>query len=136
MLKGILFIIAIIVTFDIGKAIINSYREEHALEKVQEQKQQLKTEGKRSTSNNEITLDSEDSSENDLNNTPMNLTLPDDDHKEEQGEIIDLESQSSFSNTSEKDKSTNIKAKPIMTFDVETRTPDVTGVTVEVKKKY
>lgn len=133
MLKGILFIIAIIVTFDIGKALIDSYREEQALEKAQEQ---LNTEEKDSTS------ESDGGGERTENNdkAPLNLNLPEDSFDQEQNDqdAVELESdaQSTFLEESQNNKSLNLNTKPIMTFDVETRTPDVTGVTVEVKKNY
>lgn len=131
MLKGILFIIAIIVTFDIGKALIDSYREEQALEKAQEQMDSEQE----STSENESVTE-----ENNIEKTPLNLNLPEDrfdqEQNNQQGVELESDAQSTFLKESQNNKSLNLKAKPTIIFDEETRTPDVTGVTVEVKKNY
>ena len=129
MLKGILFIIAIIVTFDIGKTLIDSYREEQSHEATQtSQDKSVENDNKLNTDESKDVRDAEGKSQ-------INLNLPEGSDRDESEDSSD-DTKASFSTNSSKEQSLNLKAKPIMSFDLETRTPDINGVSVEVKKTY
>lgn len=131
MWKGILFVIAIIVTFDIGTSLIDQYQEEQAEEQSEEVLEQAHQGGVDEPEPGESTKSGEVRQLLDLS-LPEGIEDSDSEgtaeSQEEQGNIFDSPKGNS-------QKSMNIKTRPILEFQTKARKPDVSGLKFDLKKE-
>lgn len=144
MLKGILFVIAIIVTFDIGKTLIDQYRAEQVEENSQEVLQQVQQDAvSESASLQEPAQKSGDEYESDEIKQLLDLSLPEGVTDDEEGgdkQGNDKSSSAEQGNMFDKSKgdsqkSMSIKTRPILEFQTEEMKPDVSGLKLDLKKE-
>lgn len=128
MLKGILFVLAIIITFDIGKALIDGWRadENNKTSKAQPIENQL-------DADNQIApAETPASAEPIL----IDLSLPPEEGDVEEAETSLMKEQSLFdgssSDVNHKGKKVSLSAKPIVSFDTEVKKPNLEGASVGV----
>jgi len=136
MLKGILFVVAIIITFDIGKALLKSWQAEEEAAPI------VKEVSVEPAKTNQSDLD-EAESDKALEDVPVliNLELPEettDAYAEElEQEASDKKTSTSYTSPqklTKKEKKVSLNAKPILIFDEESiEKPQIDGATVGIK---
>jgi hypothetical protein len=123
MLKGILFVIAIIVTFDIGKTLIDSYRAKQAQEDaLKEQKEAAtKQEKLREESKPEIDL-----------SLPKGIEFEDEGATNTEEPEEDPKALNNIPSNKEESK-VSVSAKPLVDIDYEEKEAELNGASVGVK---
>lgn len=133
MLKGILFVIAIIITFDIGVALIDSWQAD--------EKEPLPVEQSDKAIEKEIEQSNKDIKEVHTNSesTLIDLSLPPEVDVESDSSDTLLQNNNSLFNPSSlgdttKEKKVSLSAKPIVSFDQEVdKKPNLEGASVGLK---